>query len=89
MKVPLLTEKEAIVWLYQLAQRDQSIATESEQKAARELVDNLGYLPLVITQAAAYLREHLLLLVLTNRASQFGVFKVLQLTCTPFNKQAS
>lgn len=59
VKVLLLKEEEAIDWLYQLAQRDQSTATESERKAARELVGNLGlgYLPLAIAQAAGYLRE--------------------------------
>ena len=57
VKVLLLTEKEAIDWLYQLAQRDQNASSDSERKAAKELVNNLGYLPLAIAQASAYLRE--------------------------------
>jgi tetratricopeptide (TPR) repeat protein len=55
--VPLLEPIEAITWLYQLSKRQMDTLTEQERIAAKQLVDNLGYLPLAIAQAAAYLRE--------------------------------
>jgi tetratricopeptide (TPR) repeat protein len=55
--VPLLEPEEAITWLYQLSKRNKENLSAQEQAVAKQLVDDLGYLPLAIAQAAAYLRE--------------------------------
>jgi hypothetical protein len=55
--VPLLEQEEAVTWLYQLSKRNKDSLSEQEKAAAKQLVDDLGYLPLAIAQAAAYLRE--------------------------------
>jgi tetratricopeptide (TPR) repeat protein len=55
--VPLLEPEEAVTWLYELSKREKDKLSEQEQAAAKQLVDDLGYLPLAVAQAAAYLRE--------------------------------
>jgi tetratricopeptide (TPR) repeat protein len=57
VQVPLLEPEEALIWLYQLSKRNKDNLSEQERLAAKQLVDDLGYLPLAIAQAAAYLRE--------------------------------
>ena len=69
IRVPLLPPEEAIRWLYQLAKRDPHHVTASEEKAASDLVESLGYLPLAIAQAAAYLREQPDVLIETYKAN--------------------
>jgi S-adenosylhomocysteine hydrolase len=56
IQVPLLNPEEALSWLWQLSGRDKNNLTMQEKDAAKQLVDKLGYLPLAIAQAAAYLR---------------------------------
>ncbi len=56
VKVELLEPEEAITWLYQLSERNKDSLSEQERLATKQLVDDLGYLPLAIAQSAAYLR---------------------------------
>ena len=55
VEVSPLAPEEALNWLCKLAHRPEEILGESEKVAAKQLLDKLGYLPLAIAQAAAYL----------------------------------
>lgn len=52
-----MSEKDALDLLMKVAGRDEFAFGSEEVSAARELVSELGYLPLAIVGAAAYLRE--------------------------------
>jgi len=58
VRVQLLEAQEAVKWLFQLAKRPLQTASKTEIEAAEGLVMQLGFLPLAIAQAAAYLREN-------------------------------
>jgi tetratricopeptide (TPR) repeat protein len=58
IQLATLEEQEAGQLFYQLSHRDSSSLSEEEKSAVIELVKHLGYLPLAIAQAAAYLRVH-------------------------------
>ncbi len=58
VEVPVLAPEEAFNWLCQLAHRPVEMLTETEKEAVKNLLYKLGYLPLAIAQAAAYLRAN-------------------------------
>ena len=56
LRVPLLEPKEAVDWLCQLSGKKLDSLSKEERSATKDLVYDLGYLPLAVAQAAAYLR---------------------------------
>ncbi|HMB06043.1 MAG TPA: SEFIR domain-containing protein, partial [Isosphaeraceae bacterium] len=55
--VPVMTPDEALEFLLKRTGREESLDS-AEQDAARTLAEELGYLPLALEQAAAYMKEH-------------------------------
>ena len=53
-----MTPEEAFDWLCKLAHRPVETLAETERVAGKTLVEKLGYLPLAIAQAAAYLEAN-------------------------------
>ena len=56
VEVAVLAPEEAFDWLCQLMHRPVKMLNDTEKTAASTLVEKLGYLPLAIAQAAAYLQ---------------------------------
>ena len=57
IRLPVLTPDEALEFLGKRTGREESL-DPAEQEAARTLAGELGYLPLALEQAAAYMIEH-------------------------------
>jgi len=56
LEIYIFSETEAIVYLKKVIQRDDK-QTEEEEKALAELARELGYLPLALAQAGAYIKS--------------------------------
>jgi len=57
LEVDVFSEAEAIAYVKKLLQRDETKYSEREAKALTELVRELGYLPLALAQAGAYIKK--------------------------------
>jgi len=57
LEVDVFSEEEAIAYIKKLLQRDNTPYSESEAKALIELVREVGYLPLALAQAGAYIKK--------------------------------
>ncbi|KJV79689.1 hypothetical protein RHORCCE3_1877 [Rickettsia hoogstraalii str. RCCE3] len=58
LPIDVMTEEESIKTIKTLIQRN---VTLEEENAIRELVEILGYLPLALVQASAYIKQNILL----------------------------
>jgi tetratricopeptide (TPR) repeat protein len=58
IELPILTPDEALGFLLKRTRRDKGPLDPAEQAAALALAGELGYLPLALEQAAAYMVEH-------------------------------